>query len=136
MAVILVALTGCTPSEVTRDYSRCSGCPQDKIEVSGVGYSNLHNEKYRASGCGQSAEYICGNQECSSPQVVVTKRHASLFSCNVKEIHVDYLEGGSWRSAGCGHQMTFNCFETKETLSRCIAETEEHSRAEKRGSSE
>lgn len=127
--IVLLALVSlgasCAPSEIKPDFARFSRCDEKEVKVTAVGATDAHNELYRANGCGQSAEYICSEtQRCVSPQVVVVKRHASVFRCNVESIEVAKLDAGGWQTSGCGHQLTFNCLEMRDTLARCVAETE------------
>jgi hypothetical protein len=120
-------LSACSPSQLTKDYSLFTGCPKEKVEVSSKGQSNTGSIRYRVSGCGNGADYICreDESECASPMITVARRHAKQFGCDAQSVTVEYLDGGSWRASGCNHELTYHCFETREILNRCIAETDD-----------
>lgn len=124
----LVVVSACTPSQIVKDYSQYSGCPEDKVEVTNLERAGLSSNisRYRVSGCGNGAEYVCRDDaECSSPMITVARRHAKQFGCRIDYVTVEYLDGGSWRASGCKHEMTYHCVETKEVVTRCVAETDE-----------
>jgi hypothetical protein len=133
VALTLALSAACTPSQMVQDYSRYSGCPEDKLEVSGGGY--VVSSRYRVSGCGNGADYVCtGNDECASPMITVARRHAKQFGCSTDFITVEELDGGIWRASGCNHALTYVCYKVPDYVVRCVAETEENPRVRQNAS--
>jgi len=121
----VVLSTGCTPTGITQDFSRFSRCPEKEIEViDGDHDSGFRGEAYKASGCGITADYVCRNLSCESPQIIVVKRHAAMYGCNVANVHVDRIAGAAWRTSGCNQQAIFNCFEEYDVPIRCLTDAE------------
>lgn len=128
-------LSACTPSAIAEDYSRYSGCPKNKVEVTLPESENVFVMGYLASGCGDSANYICRGEVCESAKVTVARRFAKQFACNPDLVTVEPMAGESWKADGCGHAMTFQCIadardNTISPLMRCMAESEMKSQQE------
>jgi hypothetical protein len=137
IALATSLLSACAPSHIATDYARYSSCPEEKVQVTKLEESRTGRPRYRASGCGNGAEYICGEAEdCVSPMIIVARRHAKQFRCGVDFVTVEYMDGGSWRASGCDHEMTYQCFETRDIVSRCIAETDDRGSDRRRSSEE
>jgi len=58
LAFALVLLAGCTSRLRVRAANEF-GCPESQVTVEGIGAGG-----YRATGCGQSAVYVCGRDGC------------------------------------------------------------------------
>lgn len=116
---------------MVEDFSHYSNCPEDRIETRVVGHGRESTTRYRASGCGNGIEYVCRDLDgaCFSPMITVARRHAKQFGCDLSEVTCEYLDGGSWQAEGCGHTMTYHCFESEEVTLRCIAETDDRRRS-------
>jgi hypothetical protein len=127
VALIACALQGwaCTPSTIAPQFARYSGCHVDKIEIHGKGDDGMY-DSYSASGCGDNATFRCLEMErCKSPKIVVANRHAKQFSCSPQESEVEDLGGGAFFARGCGQQATYQCFDDREHVIRCITESTE-----------
>lgn len=122
-----VALCSCSPAGIAKDYSRYSECPEDKIQVTQQDseFTTEYASTFRASGCGNGADYVCNDYGCFSPMITVARRHAKQFKCGVEYVSVEYLEGGSWLASGCDHEFTYQCVSSRSEALRCIAETDD-----------
>jgi hypothetical protein len=118
---IFIALgVGCTPSSIVQQYAAYSGCPQSEIDV----VERPIEGGYRASGCKNGATFYCreSNDDCASPLIVVARRHAKQFSCTPEEAKVEDLGADAFLAKGCGRRVTYQCFEDRRYVVRCVAE--------------
>ncbi len=120
-----LGVLACTPSSIKPHYSRASNCPEDSIKVESLQETIPDLGRYRAKGCGGTAEYVCrANQsECRAIFSVVAARHAQQFGCEQGGVQTKDLGGGSWQAIGCNQTVTYQCGADSETIVRCIAET-------------
>ena len=131
--IVLTAglLGACTRTgNIVPDFSRHFGCPEDLVTLEYDTRGPASSEHYIAQGCAHQAVFYCDTGDCVSPQIVIARRYSREFDCRVRDVDVDYLDGGAWRATGCGRQVTYQCAQSAEYSLRCFAETSEPDKSE------